>query len=65
MRKEIRSIYNCTPHVLAQCGCGWEEASSIDAKMARQQLFKHMRQNNCPEAHIEVGRSSKYKLFTN
>lgn len=63
MKKEIRSILNCTPHVLAQCCCGWEETSSIDAPLARRQLFKHMRENDCERAHIEVDRTSQYKLF--
>lgn len=64
MSKQVKSVLNVTPHVLAQCSCGWEEASSINASVARNQLFKHMRQNDCPEGRIEVGRISHYKLFT-
>jgi len=61
--KKIISTHNSTPHILLSCVCGWDGGGNNNNQKARQQLFKHMRKNNCETSRIEIGRISHYKLI--
>jgi len=62
MIKKIKSTHNSTPHILSICDCGWQSGGCNNTPKVRNELFSHMKKNNCKGSSLEVGRISHYEL---